>query len=194
MASTINPDSGQLVIKSIKDLDLNDLKSSDASLKFKSGWVEGNLYVAGTLVANGDVITLGNASGSVTFNANVDSDVIPSITKAYDLGDTDHVWKQLHIQSVITKINPELTEITADASLSAISAATNTSVALADGVEGQHKIITVHATPTGPVTVTPVNGGGFTSITFAAKGDSASLVFVSGSWNIVSIFRSSVNV
>lgn len=194
MASTINPDNGQLVVKSIKDLDLNDLKSSDASLKFKSGWVEGNLYVAGTLVANGDVITLGNASGSVTFNANVSSDVIPSVTAEYDLGDATHVWKQLHIQSVNISPKAETTEITPDVTLSAIDTSTSVSVALADGTEGQHKIITVSDAITGNVTVTPTNGAGFTSITFAAQGDTASLIFVGGKWNIVSHFRSSVTV
>jgi hypothetical protein len=195
MASTINPDNGQLVIKSIKDLDLNDLKSSDSSLHVQGGeWVSGNLYVGGTLVANGDVITLGNASGSVTFNANVSSDVIPSTTLAHDLGDATHVWKQLHIQSVNISPTAETTEITANVSLSAIDTSTNVSVALADGVEGQHKIITVSDAISGNVTVTPTNGAGFTSITFASQGDTASLIFVGGKWNIVSNFRSSVTV
>lgn len=194
MASTISPDNGQLVIKSIKDLDLNNLNNADASLKFNSGWVTSNLYVGGQLIANGDVITLGNASGSVTFNANVDSDVVPSTTATYDLGDATHVWKQLHIQSVNISPIVETTEITSDVTLSAIDTSTSVSVALADGTEGQSKIITVKETLAGNVTVTPTNGAGFTSITFTAQGDTASLIFIGGKWNIVSHFRSSVTV
>jgi|TARA_B110000495_G_C22965768_1_gene566359 hypothetical protein len=195
MASTIKPDNGQLLIKSIKDLDLNALSSADASLHVQGGgWVGGHLYVAGTLVANGDVITLGNASGSVTFNANVDSDVVPSTTATYDLGSAAKVWKQVHIQSVNISPKVETTLITPDATLSAIDASTNVALALADGIEGQSKIITVKSTPAGNVTVTPTNGAGFTSITFTAQGDTASLIFIGGNWNIVSHFRSSVTV
>ena len=195
MASTIKPDNGQLIIKSIKDLDLNALSSADASLHVQGGgWVGGNLYVAGTLVANGDVITLGNASGSVAFNSNISTDLLPSVTKTHDIGSSSNMWDQLNIQTVIVSITTETTEINAGTSLSAIDGSTSVSLALADGTEGQQKIITVSATPTGNVTVTPTNGAGFTSITFTAKGDSATLVFVNGSWNIVSHFRSSVTV
>ena len=195
MASTIKPDNGQLIIKSSKDLDLNALSSSDASLHVQGGgWVGGHLYIEGSIVSSGDVITLGNASGSVAFNSNISTDLLPSVTKTHDIGSSSNMWDQLNIQTVIVSITTETTEINAGTSLSAIDGSTSVSLALADGTEGQQKIITVSATPTGNVTVTPTNGAGFTSITFTAKGDSATLVFVNGSWNIVSHFRSSVTV
>lgn len=195
MASYIKPDNGQLIVKSIKDLDLNDLKASDSSLHVEGGeWVGGHLYVSGTLIANGDVITLGNASGSLTLNANISSDILPSTTKTYNIGGSANVWNELHVETVILDTTVETTEVSEGASLSAIDASTGTALALADGTEGQHKIITVSDTITSNVIVTPDNAAEFTSITFATKGDSASLVFVNGSWNIVSVFRSSVNV
>lgn len=195
MASYIKPDNDQLIIKSIKDLDLNALSSTDSALHVEGGaWVGGSLYIGGSIVSSGDVITLGNASGSVAFNSNISTDLLPSVTKTHDIGSSSNMWDQLNIQTVIVGTKTETTEITAGASLSAIDGSTSVSLALADGTEGQHKIITVSDTPSGPVTVTPVNGSGFTSIVFAAKGDSASLVFVNSSWNIVSVFRSSVNV
>jgi hypothetical protein len=195
MASYIKPDNAQLVIKSIKDLDLNALSSNDSALHVEGGaWVGGHLYIGGSIVSSGDVITLGNASGSVAFNSNISTDLLPSVTKTHDIGSSSNMWDQLNIQTVIVSTTTETTEITAGTSLSAIDGSTAVSLVLANGTEGQQKIITVSATPSGNVTVTPTNGAGFTSITFTAKGDSATLVFVNGSWNIVSHFRSSVTV
>lgn len=198
MASYIKPDGGQLVISKTKDtpdLDLNVLVSTDSALLVEAdAWVDGHLYVGGSIVSSGDVITLGNASGSVAFNSNISTDLLPSVTKTHNIGSSTNMWDQLNIQTVVVSTTTETTEITAGTSLSAIDGSTVVALVLSDGTEGQHKIITVSATPTGPVTVTPTNGAGFTSVTFAAKGDSASLVFVNGSWNIVSVFRSSVTV
>jgi hypothetical protein len=195
MASYIKPDNAQLVIKSIKDLNLNALSSDDSALHVEGGqWVGGHLYIGGSIVSSGDVITLGNASGSVAFNSNISTDLLPSVTKTHDIGSSSNMWDQLNIQTVIVSTTTETTEITAGTSLSAIDGSTAVSLALANGTEGQQKIITVSDTPSGNVTVTPTNGAGFTSITFTAKGDSATLVFVNGSWNIVSHFRSSVTV
>ena len=195
MASYIKPDGDQLVIKSIKDLDLNALSSTDSALHVEGGaWVGGSLYIGGSIVSSGDVITLGNASGSVAFNSNISTDLLPSVTKTHSIGSSTNMWDQLNIQTVVVSTTTETTEITADTSLSAIDVSTAVALVLSDGTEGQHKIITVSDTPTGPVTVTPTNGRGFTSVTFASVGDSASLVFVNGSWNIVSVFRSSVTV
>ena len=198
MASYIKPDGGQLVISKTKDtpdLDLNVLVSTDSALLVEAdAWVDGHLYVGGSIVSSGDVITLGNASGSVAFNSNISTDLLPSVTKTHNIGSSTNMWDQLNIQTVVVSTTTETTEITAGTSLSAIDGSTVVALGLSDGTEGQHKIITVSDTPTGPVTVTPTNGAGFTSVTFAAKGDSASLVFVNGSWNIVSVFRSSVTV
>ena len=196
MASYIKPDGKQLVIDS--NLNFSDLAtplSTESALFVKGGaYVNNDLYIGGTLIANGDVITLGNASGSLALNANISSDLLPSTANTYDIGSNAKSWKQLNIQTVIVSTTTETTEVTAGTSLSALDGTTAVALVLSDGTEGQHKIITVSATPTGPITVTPTNGAGFTSITFATKGDSASLVFVNNSWNIVSVFRSSVNV
>jgi hypothetical protein len=195
MASYIKPDGDQLIIKSIKDIDLNALNSTDSALLVEGGaWVGGHLYIEGSIVSSGDVITLGNASGSVAFNSNISTDLLPSVTKTHNIGSSTNVWDQLNIQTVVVSTTTETTEITAGTSLSAIDESTAVALVLSDGTEGQHKIITASATPTSPVTVTPTNGAGFTAVTFTAKGDSASLVFVNGSWNVVSVFRSSVTV
>ena len=114
MASYIKPDNAQLVIKSIKDLDLNALSSNDSALHVEGGaWVGGHLYIGGSIVSSGDVITLGNASGSVAFNSNISTDLLPSVTKTHDIGSSSNMWNQLNIQTVIVSTTTETTEITA---------------------------------------------------------------------------------
>ena len=54
-----------------------------------------------------------------------------------------------------------------------LDGSTNTSLSLADGSVGEHKTIIVTATPSGTITVTPSTALGYTSISFAAVGDTA---------------------
>jgi len=54
--------------------------------------VYGNLHATGTITADGN-ITLGNAStDTVTFDAEVNSNILPSTTATYNLGNTDLQW------------------------------------------------------------------------------------------------------
>lgn len=55
---------------------------------------------------------------------------------------------------------------------------------LADGAEGQRKLI-IMKTDGGDGTLTPTNLSNGTTITFDDAGDSADLVFLDGSWNMV---------
>jgi hypothetical protein len=57
--------------------------------------------------------------------------------------------------------------------------------ALANGTNGQIKIITMIADG-GNSVVTPANANGFSTITFADVGDTATLIFTGNKWNIVS--------
>ena len=57
--------------------------------------------------------------------------------------------------------------------------------ALANGTNGQIKILTMVADG-GNSVVTPANANGFTSITFADVGDTATLIFTGSKWNIIS--------
>lgn len=57
--------------------------------------------------------------------------------------------------------------------------------ALADGTNGQIKIITMIADG-GNSVVTPANANGFSTITFADVGDTATLIFTGNKWNIIS--------
>ena len=57
--------------------------------------------------------------------------------------------------------------------------------ALADGTNGQIKIITM-ITDGGDSVVTPTNANGFSTVTFADVGDTATLIFTGNKWNIIS--------
>jgi len=57
--------------------------------------------------------------------------------------------------------------------------------ALADGTNGQIKIITM-TSDGGESVVTPANANGFSTITFADVGDTATLIFTGNKWNILS--------
>jgi hypothetical protein len=57
--------------------------------------------------------------------------------------------------------------------------------ALANGTNGQIKIITMIADG-GNSVVTPANANGFSTITFADVGDTATLIFTGSKWNIIS--------
>lgn len=74
-------------------------------------------------------------------------------------------------------LDTTITEITSDA--------VGLALTLADGVEGQRKILVYSAEDAGgdSAVVTPANlAGAATTITFAAVGDIADLVFVGGTW------------
>ena len=57
--------------------------------------------------------------------------------------------------------------------------------ALANGTNGQIKILTMIADG-GNSVVTPANANGFSTITFADVGDTATLIFTGNKWNIIS--------
>lgn len=200
MPTYITPDSGRLIVKSIKDLDLNNILSDDAALLIQGGqYIEGNLYVGGTLVVNGDVVTLGNAGGSLTFNANVSSDILPSTTETYNIGSNLEKWnsvftKNLQSEKFQISSNPAVVSAIVDitTSVNHVNATTPVAVSLADGNEGQILSIVVVETPPLAVVLTPANPLGFSSIIMTNSGDSVTMMFTNGSWAIVSLFRSSV--
>ena len=57
---------------------------------------------------------------------------------------------------------------------------------LADGVEGQRLTI-ILVTDGGDGTLTPANGGGYSTITFADAGDACDLLFTNGNWYVTGI-------
>lgn len=201
MPTYINPDNGRLVIKSNNDIDLNEINSTDSALHLMGGqYTEGNLYVSGTLVVNGDVVTLGNAGGSLTFNANISSDILPNTTAQFDIGSETLKWnkifsKEVSIDNLILSPSPQEITSTIDLEQSVCHITDNTpnSITLNNGQEGQMLTLVATSTPAQPVAITPDNANGYSNILLTNSGDTATIVYTSGSWNVISLFRASVN-
>ena len=186
-------------IDSTNDVDLNNIpatyQDADAALNVQGGaWIGGNLYTSGTFVANGDIVTLGNAGGSLTLNGNVSSDILPSTSNTYNIGNASKQWASVNTSAVIVESNPqEITTAThtETSSLCHVGPSTPASVTLSDGSEGQMlHIICIEANN---VQISPSNGLGFSTITFVNVGDSVTLMFTGGNWAVTSNFRASIS-
>jgi|MGYP003985413907 hypothetical protein len=194
MSSHINPDSGTLVIESTNVLDVtaSPVDPVGAALHIKGGtYTENNLYVGGTLLVNGDVISLGNGNASITINANVSSNVLPNVASGiqYNLGSNANPWNKGYLQKVVIK-----THLSTDSgSLNTtgtiyINAATDPALVLANGTEGERKVIIATATPSAPVVITPTTSNGFVSIAYTTVGQGAEMIYTSNGWSIISSY------
>ena len=194
MSSHINPDSGTLVIESTNVLDVtaSPVDPVGAALHIKGGtYTENNLYVGGTLLVNGDVISLGNGNASITINANVSSDVLPNVASGiqYNLGSNAKPWNQLYLQKVVIKTNLSTDSVSLSAAGTIyINASTNPALVLANGIEGERKVIVTTATPSAPVVITPTTANGFVTIAYTTVGQAAEMIYTNSGWSIISSY------
>jgi len=198
MSSHINPDSGTLVIESTNTLNVgvSPVDPVGAALHIKGGhYTSGNMYVGGTLLVNGDVISLGNGGGSLAINANISSHVLPNTSSGiiYDLGSSIHPWNISYVQKVVTvkQLGTNSASLNTSGTVY-IDGSTSTSLALDDGREGERKTIVVVATPSGTVVVTPNTANGFSTVSFTTAGQSVELIYTSSGWSILSVYGSSI--
>jgi hypothetical protein len=196
MSSHINPDSGTLVIESTNVLDVNaadlNLASTTSALCVRGGaGILDNLYVGGTLVVNGNVISLGNAGGSLTLNANVNSNVVPNTDSGiqYDLGTNSSPWDIAFLQKVVSVKTSATNSVSLSTSGTVyLNASTSTALTLADGIEGERKILVVTDTPSSTIVVTPDTFLNGTDISFVTIGQCAEFIFTESGWAILSLY------
>jgi len=196
MSSHINPDSGTLVIESTNVLDVTAadllLASETSALYVKGGaGISDNLYVGGTLVVNGNVISLGNAGGSLTLNANVNSNVVPNTDSGiqYDLGTNSSPWDIAFLQKVVSVKTSATNSVSLSTSGTVyLNASTSTALTLADGIEGERKILVVTDTPSSTIVVTPDTFLNGTDISFVTIGQCAEFIFTESGWAILSLY------
>jgi len=179
------------------DVDLESPNDSDSALEVMGGGkINGNLYIGGTLLVNGDVITLGNTGGEITFNSNIASDILPTTTLTYDIGSQSTSWKNVYCDNVIKSHATATTEVDTG-SIVYLDGNSIENYTMADAtVVGTTKTILVKeaiTTTSGSIVVTPTNTLGFTSFTFSNIGDSITLLYTDSGWAITSLFRTSVN-
>jgi hypothetical protein len=208
MSSVINPDngelnilgslsvanglalSGKLSIDDNSDIDLNTPTYGDGALNVAGGgYFGGHVYVGGTLVANGDVITLGNGGGSLTLNANISSDILPSDTDTYNVGSTTAEWNYGFFRNIVLDSNEETvnTSVSNIQAVSYITSSTSNSITLADGeYTGQIKVIVaIEDISASPVQLTPDTPLGFNYFIFNAIGQTVTLMYTYAGWAII---------
>ena len=61
--------------------------------------VAGNIVATGSITANGNLILGNRTTDTVVFGAEVNSDIIPSITNTYNLGNVSYQWNAIYSQS-----------------------------------------------------------------------------------------------
>jgi hypothetical protein len=111
-------------------------------------------------------ISINSTSGAVTVNSSFGTDVILGTQSLSGAGAVD-----------ITNAFTSLTT-------SGVSQA----LTLANGAVGELKYI-VHAVDGGSAVLTPTTKIGFSTITFAAAGDSATLIYTSAGWAILASYN-----
>jgi hypothetical protein len=142
-------DSGKIIRGTEFDTEFNNIstaiatKADEASPTFTGTATFNDISVTGTttvtLTVNGNT-TLGDAAtDTVTFTADVASNLIPSTTNTYDLGTSSEQWKDLYIdgKAYVDAIELNGTDITATAAeiniLDGVTATTN-ELNILDGV------------------------------------------------------------
>ena len=107
-------------------------------------------------------ISVNSTTGAVTVSSAYDQGIIGGVQSLSGAGAVD-----------ITNLVTSLTTTGAAQALT-----------LADGAVGEMKII-VHAVDGGSAVLTPTTKIGFSTITFTAVGDSATLIYTSAGWAII---------
>jgi hypothetical protein len=64
--------------------------------------VTGDLHATGNITADGNIILGNSSTDTVTFDSEINSDIIPSSNSAYNLGSTDNRWKNIYTTTVNT--------------------------------------------------------------------------------------------
>ena len=114
----------RLTIDSL-DLENNVISSNEtnANIEFSpngTGTVEifadtnvtGNVFATGSITADGN-ITIGDAdTDNITFNAEVNSDIIPDADETYSLGEVGKTWAEVHTRNVFaTSVTTDVIEV-----------------------------------------------------------------------------------
>ena len=63
--------------------------------------VTGNIHATGNITADGNIVLGNDATDSINFNADVNSNIIPDTTELYDLGSPSQRWRDVRVKNLV---------------------------------------------------------------------------------------------
>ena len=96
--------SNSSIVSLVNNDDINLAANGTGQVIFNTASVEvlGSLHATGDITWDGDVIIGDGNTDNVTFNAEVNSDIIPNYNNTYDLGTSARRWNHLYSNTVAT--------------------------------------------------------------------------------------------
>lgn len=85
---------------------INGAPSANTSDKFTihgDTYVSGSIYATGMIISGGDVEIGDDETDTITFNAEISSDIIPDINNTYYIGNDSNAWKGVTATNLIAK-------------------------------------------------------------------------------------------
>lgn len=83
------------------DLEFNTLGTGKVNVNGNM-LVNGDVHVTGNISADGDIQIGDEDTDSITFNADITSNLIPDVTDTYNLGTTDKRWNTVFANNIVT--------------------------------------------------------------------------------------------
>ena len=149
--------------------------------------------VGGTGTVNGLTLTgTVTSSGNLTLGGTLDLSAPPAIGGGTPAAGT---FTTVTVNTSLVGAIQSLTDagaVNLTTPITTLTTTTASAVTLANGAAGQVKIVTM-IVDAGDATLTPTTPLGYSSITFAAVGDSVTLVYTSAGWVIVGVNGATVN-
>jgi hypothetical protein len=82
------------------DLEINPATPTDNVVINGNTLVNGSLHATGNITAGGNIVFGDSDTDTITFEADVTSDILPDVSDAYDLGNESKRWKEIHTRYV----------------------------------------------------------------------------------------------
>jgi hypothetical protein len=93
---------GTSEFNSAVNVDANFAVRNGSTDKFTVASSTGNINTSGNLTVNGNTDIGSNSSDTLTINADIDSNVLPTPTSTYDIGSSSKKWKDAHFSGTVT--------------------------------------------------------------------------------------------
>jgi hypothetical protein len=84
------------------DLEISTIGNGRVVFNTSNVDVQGNLHSTGNITLDGNIVVGDDDSDNITFNSEVNSNIIPNIDQTYDLGTVNKVWNQMYVKDILS--------------------------------------------------------------------------------------------